>query len=269
MAEKQDITKWNVAINYLTGNIGSFLGNNVTTEEDLNNLRDIVRLVGSDYLTGLMYAPMPTALVELISDEPGSYHGQYISGSDIAPPPGHTAESYTQYLNDAYNVKAAPNLLDTYLGYTTPKKQNISESQYTSNDTSYPFDPNGPLYDVTDYVAFLGFGGEKEALDALIDDINALKYGEVISAIDSRPGISIKTHRSIDLGNSSNWSIGKTADGKPYLALADEWDFIGAPVEGVGDVMGLLKEHPLNFYGRFSIYNDDFGEKFGEKYEQY
>ena len=255
MAEKQEITAWNMIKNMF--NLSDFVQENVTTEADIEKLRDITRLVASDYSTALWGFPMPNALGELATGELGDYHGQYISSDDFNPPSGKSPEQYQAELNHHYGIKEAPNLRDTYLGYTTPEDQDMAISPYEPSG-GYPFS-DGPLYDATDYIAFTGFSGNQETLNKLVDDINALKEDEIIN-LSNRDDIFIGTHRSIDLGNSSNWSIG-IEDGKPYLAIADEWDFIGPSSQtggDIGEIMEMLKIHPLNFYGGFPIYNDDF-----------
>tara|TARA_R110002012_G_scaffold37090_1_gene104255 strand:- start:939 stop:1712 length:774 start_codon:yes stop_codon:yes gene_type:complete len=170
----------------------------------------------------------------------------------------HGNEKELNRLNKVYKVEDAPDLLGVFVGEKSPSEVGLKYSPNTPG--KYPWGDNTKVYDSTPYVSFQGFEGSEESKFILNNMIEDLKPGSSISHKDMlNLGIDISHHTSVDFGERINWSIGKTDEGEPYLAMSDIWDFKGMGTKGnlmenYGKGEGVKN---IGFYGRFKIKNED------------
>jgi cation transport regulator ChaB len=224
----------------------NYMQNTNISAEDKDWLRTQAELVGSHTGTAIMGFPMPSAGLNLITQRKGAYYGQNLGG---LRDPGNFITS-----NRRWNVADPPNLLGVYVGKVDPKNTNLEETPFRPSG-GYPYSKSGraeTVYDVSKYVRFLGFSGDgaQDMARRIVD----MRPGEIVNL--NRKDIEIDHYSSIDLGDKSNWSVGKGEDGVPYVALADKWDFGGGILGPVGDMMEEIGAREINFYGRMPIPQD-------------
>jgi len=253
-----NVSKWGMGWNYLLGvmdpsstggeSVSDYLKEEMDTDEEVELVRKAAYLAGSDARSA-NWGFWPAGFDNIFTGEVGGYHGQRpLTMNELST--DRTASI------SRYGVSPAPNLLKTFFGYESPEEMGLTDSPVVPSRRPYSFGENERIYDVTPFVEFKWFQGSRENLDILNKRIENLNEGEVLRLSDVE-GVDVSHFTDLDLGRI-NWSIG-VEGGKPFLSLADSWDFAGS-TGALGDIMDMIGAEDINFYGRFGITDDSFVE---------
>jgi len=226
-----------------------YIDETATNQADYDYLREKAKLIGSDYLTAVAGGPgtFLTNIDELVTGRPGEYRGQHLDRNV------RVGEYSDEQRNQILNLEDAPNLLDIYLGYSSPEDEGLESIEGTN------------AYNVEPYVNFNGLQGDEVMVDILKSHVNNLSAGDTLKLSDYN--ITPKYDESIDLGKTG-WTIGKDEDGQAFISLSDRWDFSGSVDETgmgyMGKLMDKIGKNPINFYGKFPLYDEHYKVMYGQ-----
>ena len=249
-----------------SGNLENYIKENAETTGDFELLRHYAGLIGSDPATavGAEIGMGFTNLNELFSGNRGEYKGQNLNWVGGMFRESLTEDEIEQYLSKN-NIENSPDLLSIFLGQDNDGNPVTAESEglikHDKRPAGFEYKP-GEVYDIEKYMT--------------IDDLNIVDYnnkikklksGEVkaFPLIDADYNLSldyddneideldyVKFNSSIDLGESK-MSLGWDSESqRPFISLADIWDFEGST--GIqGNLLEYIGKNPINVYGRFYL----------------